>query len=199
MLNGTLRTGLALALAVPLCFGSGCKNGDDIGSHLDNLSRERLAAVPDGETVLVSFRAASDLDNLPLGESGRTLGRGDGTVLVDVPRSALADLAGQSGISEAVIWGRGTVAQRLGFALRNQLLEVAYDPARHDEPLSLIATFAPGTPDARAAVEKLGGNPRTLSGNILTLDASIDEAFAILSLPGLLKLSRPSMQRPLGR
>ncbi len=192
--------GLRLACAGVLGLAAvGCRSADDLAGRLDAASVERLAAVPPGASVLLSLRGEAPLGELPeLGEGGRTLGRRGATVLVEAARDALPHLAAAPGVVETVIWGSGEAAARLEVGLRNEVLEMLDDPARRGESLAMIATFASAAQDARASVEGLGGRPRSLTGDVMTLDASIDEAFAILALPELVKLARPAVMRPVG-
>jgi hypothetical protein len=178
----------------------GCRSEEPLADLLDEASQTRLEALSADANVLLSLQSEAPLEGaLPLEEGGRRLGGTGNSVLLEVPRAALSQLADLEGLTSVVVWGGGEIVRRLDPFLRKELLARMDSPPKRDEPLSMIATFQEGADDYAQQLAALDVKPRSIVGNVATLDASPETAFKILALPSLVKLSQPQQRHPVGQ
>lgn len=179
--------------SVILCLAAlaGCRGGGLV-DLLDEDSVRRLDAVPEGATLLVSLSAGAE----PVFNEGiRLVQRDDAALLVEATRESLARFAELPDVTHVAVWGPGDVLRKLDPELRGELLRALAGDA--PVPLPIIATFAPGAPDAEAAVTACGATLRSFTSGVATLDADPDAALRLLEMPSLVELERPTTMRPL--
>ena len=177
---------------------AGC-HGGDLDRLLDPDSQQRLAGLPENGRVLVSLRGESQPPQLPeLAAPDRTLDRVGNSVLMEVDRQVLPELADTPGLVAGVIWGGDGTLAKLDPALRMEILTALGDPELRSVPLAVIGRFDPAAPGVADQLATCGASVRSTNEGIVTFDGIPDTVLRVLSLPGLIELKRPNMLNPLG-
>jgi len=167
---------------------------------LNDASLERLALIPENNTVLLSIhRQTPVFFKVPLPENSRLLGQNPGSVLVEIPKANLADFTETEEIMKVVVWGDGSIVVRMDSFLRTAILEQLSLDSTEANPLPIIAIFKEEADDLRSRLEALGASPQSIVGKVVTLAAEPEAVFRILVEPDLVKLEKPKMSYPTGQ
>jgi hypothetical protein len=189
----TTRFLVLLFACTSLVVHPGCGGDRATRKHTDAASQARLEGIDDEEEILVSIRTGDPEATFPV---GRELLRVEGALLGAVPRGELDELADVPGLTGISVWGSSTALDKAGPRLRTELLTAWVEAPR--EPIPLLVQLEEGAPDVREALEGCGAIPRTVAGEVVTIDADPEAVFCILQLAEVTRISAPRALRPSG-
>lgn len=195
-----LAAQVLLSLLALLALLAGCRESEQLAGLADLTDRaslERLAALPETATVLLSLEGHDAMLAPEPGEGGRRLASFHKSFLLEVPRASLPDLADTPGLKAIVVWGGGEVLPKLDSRLRLSLLTRFSGEELRSTPLEVIARFEGDGLDLRHSLETMGAEVRSAHGGIVTMNATADVLLELVARPDLVKLEKPVLQKQL--
>jgi len=193
------KTKILLLLIVLVAF-SGCK--DQLPAELSGLAGEqslqRLTVLPADSPLLLSLHSDGVLGKLPnLGPEGRDLGRFGPTKLVLVNREQVADMAKVDGVIELVLWGDDKALSRLDPMLRIEILNGMAAANWREKQYPVIGTFDQDVVNLGPSITDAGAAVGSVTGSIVTFEATCEVIFDILLRDDLSQLNKPALQQSL--
>lgn len=192
------RLALYVALA-SLCGCAALNSGGSFYTHLDAASETRLNQMGNQEPALVSVGLTNTQVAFPPLKGGEILGRSGATVLLTMPKGSLGDLGSISGLRRAVVWGPASYRNKMTVPFRNHLLQ-RLDQGLGGTPSTMLGTFSHFETDSlKAEVAGTGAAPKSVHGQVATMEADADAVFRLLALNSLTRLDVPAQLLPLRR
>ena len=195
------RIGGSLLLLLSALFVVGCKDSEAVRNLKrvsDEVSLQRLEAMPPDGAVLFSLHGAEGMQELPaLGADARRLGSSGNSWLVVASREEAAALAGTAGLDRLVVWGDAAAVGKLDSRLRQTMLARLAHTDGGEKLLPVVARFENTEAPLRPGLQELGARVGSENGGVVTLEAPVSVLLKILDRDDLIELTQPVTQQPL--
>lgn len=162
---------------------------------MDQHSACRWKKLQKSNLVLVSLHGMTAMEALELGPDERRLGGLGPEALVEVLPESLPEIVTATSPARVVVWGAGSVLDRLDPLLRQEMLSSLSAPQETLFPV--LATFEMGAHDLRETLTVAGAAVRSVTKAVVTLDADFETLTRILARDDLIRLGGASLQQPL--
>ncbi len=193
---------LIILLLALLAAMSGCKDQvpEELSGLADQQSLHRLILLPVDSNLLLSLHSDGVLGKLPdLGSEGKDLGRFGPVRLVLVNRSQVSALAQVESLTELVLWGDDQSLNKIDPLLRNEILKGLAQPQWRQQVYSVIGVFTEGNDELKQSLLDNGAEIGSVAGGVVTLKATSEVIFDILTRDDLRQLKKPMTQHSLQR